>query len=110
MNKLGKFAAACAAVLCGFGANGETVPLVSGGDLTAAVKAAQDGDVIELEEGTYTLTDAGEYLLVDRAVTIRGLGEAADVVIKPDTSTAIHRLLCVSNENAVVENVTFTGC
>ena len=110
MNKLGQFAAACAAVLCGFGANGEIASLESGGDLTAAVKAAQDGDVIELDAGTYTLTDMGEYLNVDKAVTIRGTGTtAADVVIKPDTSTAIHRLLCVSNESAVVENVTFTG-
>ena len=111
MGKLVKFAAACVAVLCGFGANGATVSLESGGDLTAAVKAAQDGDVIELGAGTYTLTDVGEYLNIEKAVTIRGMGEtAADVVIKPDTSTAIHRLLCVSNESAVVENVTFTGC
>ena len=110
MNKSIKFAAACAAVVCAFGAVGATVSLENGGDLTAAVKAAADGDVIELGAGTYTLTDAGEYLLVDKAVTIRGLGAtAAEVVVRPDTSTGIHRLLCVSNENAVVENMTFTG-
>ena len=111
MTKFFKFAAACAAVVCAFGANGETVSLASGGDLTAAVKAAQDGDVIELDAGTYTLTDVGVDLLVDKPVTIRGLGATpADVVVKPDTSTATHRFLSISNENAVVENVTFTGC
>lgn len=110
MNKSIKFAAAWAAVVCALGAVGATVSLENGGDLTAAVKAAADGDVIELGAGTYTLTDAGEYLLVDKAVTIRGLGAtAAEVVVRPDTSTGIHRLLCVSNENAVVENMTFTG-
>ena len=39
MNKSIKFAAACAAVVCAFGAVGATVSLENGGDLTAAVKA-----------------------------------------------------------------------
>ena len=69
MSKLSQFAAACAAVVCAFGAVGATVSLENGGDLTAAVKAAADGDVIELGAGTYTLTDEGEYLLADKAVT-----------------------------------------
>ena len=59
MNKSIKFAAAWAAVVCALGAVGATVSLENGGDLTAAVKAAADGDVIELGAGTYTLTDAG---------------------------------------------------
>ena len=62
MNKSIKFAALCAAVVCAFGAVGATVSLENGGDLTAAVKAAADGDVIELGAGTYTLTDEGYVL------------------------------------------------
>ena len=79
--------------------------------LNAALADAVDGDTIEMVAGeTHTLTSVGEYTLVDKAVTIRGRGATpAEVIIKPDTSTGIHRLLCVSNENAVVENVTFTG-
>ena len=69
MSKLGKFAAASAAVLCAFGA-GEVraadQELADGGDLAAAVAQANDGDTITLGEGN----DACVLLSVTKAITI----------------------------------------
>ena len=103
MSKLGKFAAACAAVVCAFCAaevRAADQVLEDGGDLAAAIGQANDGDTITLGEGTY----ACESLSVTKAITIRGAG-AASVLAAGANSTAI----TLNNAGAVLEDVGFSG-
>ena len=103
MSKLGKFAAASAAVLCAFGA-GEVraadQELADGGDLAAAVAQANDGDTITLGEGNYACVS----LSVTKAITIRGAG-AKSVLAAGANATAI----TLNNAGAVLEDVGFSG-
>ena len=56
----------------------------NGAALTAAVKAAKDGDTIVLTAGTYEL-DANECIILNKKLTIQGTGE--DTIIKGSSTT-----------------------
>ena len=77
LNKLGKFAAACAAVLCAFGANVARADALvpSGGDDTAAIldaiTNATEGATVELGQGTFLLSST---LKFSRNVRLVGAG------------------------------------
>ena len=103
MSKLGKFAAAGAAVVCVFCAaevRAADQALEDGGNLAAAIGQANDGDTITLGEGTY----ACESLSVTKAITIRGAG-ASSVLAAGAYATAI----TLNNAGAVLEDVGFSG-
>ena len=89
---------------------GDGSPASPYGTIDHAYARAADGDVIELATGTYTLQTPAEYLLIDRPVTIRGIGEtAADVVVRPAASDVVMRFFSLSNDLARIERLTLTG-
>ena len=72
--------------------------------LAAAVDAAADGAVIELDEGEYTIS---EELVVKKPITIRGAGVGRTVI---KTATDIKsRMISITVPGAVMENVTIQG-
>lgn len=74
------------------------------------VQTAQDGDTVVLLAGVHTLATVGNWLLIDKAITVRGHGAtAADAVVQPNKSTGVHCFFSVSNALARVANLTFTG-
>ena len=84
MTKLGKFAAACGAVLCAFGAMADVDitfdPAVAdyAPVIREAVESTDPGGVITLSEGVYPLASA---LAVDRAITLRGAENGGTILM-----------------------------
>ena len=107
MGKLVKFAAACAAVLCAFGANAVVSVEPGSGDDTAAITAAiaaaagEGGDgVVQLAPGTYTLTNG---IVIGKGITVRGFN-AAVTTLKSDGSRFTP--VTLNHADAVLERVT----
>lgn len=72
--------------------------------LAAAVDAAADGAVIELDEGEYTISAE---LVVEKPLTIRGAGVGRTVI---KTATDIKsRMISITVSGAVMENLTIQG-
>jgi hypothetical protein len=102
-----------------------TTTLSPGANITAAVEAANPGDIIQLNPGTYTPTNTGAFVFtgsfaIGKNVTIRGLGTTpAGVVLQsngaPLSGYALHFMpyntptLAPSSNGARLENVTITN-
>lgn len=72
------------------------------GAIQTAIDAAVDGDIIEISAGTYD-----ESLLVNKSLTIRGIGS---VVIKSvDGHTSAKGIDIQNTQNVALENLTFDG-
>ena len=82
---------------------GAQITGVPAGGLAAAVASANAGDVIVLDEGTYTL--AGE-ITIDKELTITGAG-IDKTVIRQTTSN--NRVLTLDHAQAKLEHLTLTG-
>ena len=115
MSKLGKFAAACAAVVVSgvlpvsaatYYVGKETGDKANIDEALAAVAAAPDdaGDEIVVRTGTY---EAPVEYVLSSAITIRGeTGKPEDVVIE---ATGTHRLFKLDNAAAKVSGLTISG-
>ena len=109
MNRLGQFAAACAAVLCAFGANAVEQVAPGTGDDAAAINAAiataagEGGDgVVQLADGTYNLTAP---VVLDAAVELRGNdADRSKVIVQSGKKS---QLIQVKAEGALVHGITF---
>lgn len=82
MSKLGQFAAACAAVVCAFGAGvARADALVPSDDdyanIAKAIELAGDGGVVELGEGTFTVTNE---ITIACNVTLRGASRTGTIL------------------------------
>ena len=108
MSKLGKFAAACAAVLCAFGTNVARADALvpSGSDDTAAIldaiTNAAEGATVELGQGTFLLTST---LKFDRNVRLVGAGAGQTILDFQKTCRGVS----MTSSGAVLEGVTITG-
>ena len=108
MGRLSKFAAACAAVVCAFGANVARADALvpSGGDDTSAIldaiTNATEGATVELGQGTFLLSST---LKFDRNVRLVGAG--ADQTILDFQEKC--RGVSMTESTAVLEGVTITG-
>lgn len=71
--------------------------------LADAYAAAGDGTLIEVAAGEYSIPE----LLVEKGVTIRGLGENPSAVVF--RANGQHRLFSMNNDKARIENVTISG-
>lgn len=78
----------------------EVIGVAAGGDIAAAVKAAQAGDIVQLAPGTYTLTSG---IVIDKGITVRGLN-AAVTTLKSDGSRFTP--VTLNHADAVLERVT----
>ena len=89
-------------------AAGSTVLTVGAGEefstLNAAVNAAQTGDVILVNAGTYV----NDFAIVTKAITIEGVGGMANFVAT-EAPPDLKGILTVDN-NVTVENCSFSGC
>ena len=108
MGRLSKFAAACAAVVCAFGANVARADALvpSGGDDTAAIldaiTNAAEGATVELGQGTFLLTST---LKFDRNVRLVGAGAGQTILDFQKTCRGVS----MTSSGAVLEGVTITG-
>ena len=108
MGRLSKFAAACAAVVCAFGANVARADALvpSGSDDTAAIldaiTNAAEGATVELGQGTFLLTST---LKFDRNVRLVGAGAGQTTL---DFQSKC-RGVSMTSSGAVLEGVTITG-
>ena len=73
------------------------------GELATTIQNANPGDVIELAAGTYTLDDS---LLIDRALTLRGTGEATQLVF---TNANAPAFVLRGGGNLRLQNLTLRG-
>ena len=95
--------ASALASLCVCAAYAADITGIPADGLAAAVAAAQDGDVLILDEEEYTFDGT---LTVDKAITLRGVG-AGLTILKGSSGTARH--VSVNHAGAVIEGVTFQG-
>ena len=109
MNRLGKFAAAGVAVLCGFGAsaNAGVVDVVSGNEddaavITAAIEAAGERGVVRLADGTYNITS-----IIRLTSDVEIVGNDADPSAVKLDGAGKNLLLYMNNAAAKVHGVTF---
>ena len=80
--------------------------------IEAAVAAANAGDTVLLAATTHTLTTQADYLVIDKAIVIRGDGEGesrAKIVPWTTDTSKIQRFFDVTHADARVENIIFTG-
>lgn len=70
------------------------------GDIAAAIEAAQEGDIVQLAPGTYTLAAQVE---VGKPITVKGAGRLLTRIVS-DGST--HRLFYLNNADAVLSDMT----
>lgn len=98
-------AAAVAAAFCaGFGsARADVVEVPAGGDVAAAVAAANDGDVVQLAPGTHTLAAT---VTIGKPITVRGVVAGCTRITASGTGYSLFKL---TNAGAVLERVTLTG-
>ena len=80
-------------------------------DIASAIVAANEGDVIEIDEGTYTLTAT---LSVSKDITLRGSGTGKTIIHggwggKVAASQPGVRCLSVNSAGARIENLTSAG-
>lgn len=76
--------------------------------VSSAVAAAQDGDVIQVEAGTYT----NDFATIDRSITIEGVGGLVNLVatVPPPNEKAILTIGGSGEEpNVTLENISFSG-
>lgn len=85
-------------------AEAETVSLPAGGDLAAAVAAANEGDVIELAAGTYTPTSAID---IKEGITIRGAGRDKTFISGTALSLSVFK---IADAQARLESLTVCNC
>ena len=103
MSKLGKFAAACAAVLCSFGAFGDVIPVSLEGDIAAALQGVEPGSVVRLAEGTYQPTAA---MTIPAGVTLEGAGQGKTII---NGAGVNGRLFTVNSADSVLSGLTVQG-
>src|SRR4051812_487427 len=71
--------------------------------IAAAVAAAQNGDTIQVQAGTYP----NQYVSIQKNITLRGVGGAVDIV-----STGLipnGKAIFITNGDITIENFTFSG-
>jgi hypothetical protein len=76
--------------------------------LSSAIAAAQDGDVIQVQAGTYT----NDFATIDRSITIEGVGGLVNLVatVPPPNDKAILTIGGPGEEpNVTLENISFSG-
>ena len=103
MNKLSKFVAACAAVVCAFGAEARTISVGSGGDIATAIAGAQSGDVVELAATTFSPTTA---IAIPDGVTVKGQGPDKT---KIDGTELTERLFTMASADTKLMGLTVSG-
>lgn len=75
---------------------------------SAAVKAAKDGDVIEIDAaGTY---DGDVCFVKAHNLTLRGVGEGRAKIPAAGQSAGGKAIWVIQGDNATVENIEFSGC
>lgn len=104
MNNFGKFAAACAAVVCAFGAEARTISVGSGGDIATAIAGAQSGDVVELAATTFSPTTA---IAIPDGVTVKGQGP--DKTKIDGTGITTGRLFTMSSAGTKLIDLSIVG-
>ena len=115
MNKLGQFAAACAAVVCAFGAMvtgaGETLVVGEGGTyatLEAAVAAAGDGDEIIIEDGDYARTGTAVFEIA-KGLNIHSRNGLGSVTIAGIGDSKANAGFKINHDEAVFSGIVLTG-
>src|SRR5690606_23455634 len=84
-----------------------TVPV--GGDIQTAINTANSGDIIQLADGTHTIT---AQLEVTKSLTIRNVGGGATIKLNKAQSTTSRVFLIPQSASPVsvlFENLTITG-
>jgi len=88
-------------------APGQTVLPVGQGQefatLAAAVAASHDGDLIEVQAGTYT----NDFSIINTQVTIEGVGGMVDLVATEPPAN--DKGILTTNTSVTIENVAFSG-
>ena len=103
MSRLSKFAAACAAVVCAFGAEARTISVGSGEDIATAIAGAQSGDVVELAALTFSPTAA---IAIPDGVTVKGQGPDKT---KIDGTSLTDRLFTLSSPETKLVGLSVVG-
>ena len=83
-------------------------------DIQSAIDAAVEGqDEVLIHDGTYEITDS---LVLEKGITLRSVNGADATIVtntfvvpKAPNKQEVHRCIVISNENAVVEGITFAG-
>lgn len=83
-------------------------------DIQSAIDAAVEGqDEVLVYDGTYEISDS---LVLEKGITLRSANGADATVVtntfvvpKAPNKQEVHRCIVISNENAVVEGITFAG-
>ncbi len=76
--------------------------------LSSAIAAAQDGDIIQVQTGTYT----NDFATIDRSITIEGVGGLVNLVatVPPPNEKAILTIGGPGEEpDVTLENISFSG-
>lgn len=84
-------------------ARAEVIKVEAGGDIAVAVGSAQEGDIVQLALGTYTLA---AQVTVDKPITVKGAGRLLTRIVS-DGST--HRLFYLDDAKAVLSDMTLSG-
>ena len=71
--------------------------------ISAAVAAAQNGDTIEVQAGTYT----DQYASISKNITLKGVGGMVEMV--STVSIPNGKAIFITNGNITIENFTFSG-
>ncbi|HEX4260760.1 MAG TPA: calcium-binding protein, partial [Acetobacteraceae bacterium] len=86
---------------------GQTVLTVGAGEefstLSAAIAASSNGDLIEVQAGTYT----NDFSVINDRVTIEGVGGMVNLVAT--TTPPNDKAILVTNTDITIENVAFSG-
>ena len=75
----------------------------------AAVLAASDGDVIRVHPGAYTLPAGQSIDVVERSLTIRGVGEATDIVLVGAANAGVIDARSTGGDALTLRNLTIFG-
>ena len=71
--------------------------------LSAAIAASQDGDVIQVQAGTYT----DDFAVINTKITIEGVGGMVHLVAA--TSPPNGKAILVTNTDVTLSNLEFSG-
>lgn len=81
----------------------KTIEVPAGGDIAAAVAEAEDGDVVQLAAGEYTLSAT---VTINRPLTVRGVNRLLTTVRASGTGFSLFKL---QDPDAVVERMCLAG-
>ncbi len=75
----------------------------------AAVLAASDGDVIRVHPGAYTLGAGQSIDIIERSLTIQGVGDAADIVLVGAVNAGVFDARSTGGDSVTLRNLTIFG-